>query len=251
MPDADVRTEAPSREGPRDDADYLDHGRRVIATVVPRTANRVYAQMSRVLSVAANAHLHAQEREVSDAFLSAGVATDPPPASREAAAREARRLHEAARQAYWSRRHVPEAFDLQLTAFGANPTDPEIAGTLAFLHLKIVPAQPERARQLALHAIGIRSARYPTGRPDDWMTFSIASALAGRSTDATNALFASLALTRNLDRSCRSALGALASYGERMREPVESLMSRLYAQGRDDDSPYCIQRTSRSAWSRY
>lgn len=224
----------------------------MVASVVPRTAARVYAQMTRVLAVAANAHLHVQEREVNDAFLSAGIATELPFVSREDGAdRAARRLHEAARHAYWSRRHVPEALELQLAAFGANPGDPEIAGTLAFLHLRIVPVQPERARQLALHAIGLKSARYPTGRPDDWTSFSIASALAGRPADATNALFASLALSRNLDRSCRSALGALANFGERLREPVESFMSRLYAQGRDDDSPYCVQRTTRSAWSRY
>lgn len=171
--------------------------------------------------------------------------------AREIAPREARRLHEEARQAYWSRRHVPEAFDLELKAFGANPNDPEIAGTLAFLHLKLVPAQPERARQLAMHAIGMRNAQYPAGRTDDWMTFAIASALTGRQADARHALYASHALSRNLDRSCRTALGALATFGNRMREPVEALLLRLHEQGRADDSPNCVWPPNDFAGSRY
>jgi serine/threonine protein kinase len=251
VPPPEIRSESATMQDDLDDDDYLDQGRRLVASVVPRTAARVYAQMMRVLAVAANAHLQVQERDVLEAFHAAGIASDAPFVASEASARVARRLHEAARHAYASRRHVPEALELQLTAFGANPGDAEIAGTLAFLHLQIVPAQPERARQLALHAIGLRSTRYPTGRPEDWTTFSIASALAGRTVDAGNVLLASLALTRNLDRSCRSAWSALASYGERMREPVQSLMSRLYTQGRDDDSPYCVQRPTRSAGSRY
>jgi len=188
---------------------------------------------------------------VIDVATSAGIATDVRFVARDIAPREARRLHEEARQAYWSRRHVPEAFDLELKAFGANPNDPEIAGHLAFLHLKLLPAQPERARQLALHAIGMRNAQYPSGRADDWTTFAIASALTGRQVDARHALYASLALTRNLDRSCRTALGALATFGDRMREPVEALLYRLHAQGRADDSPYCVWPPSRTAGSRY
>ena len=134
----------------------------MLASVVPRTSAQAHAQISRVMWFAANAHHPAQERAVIDAVTS--VATDVAFATREIAPREARRLHEEARQAYWSRRHVPEALDLALKAFGANPNDPEIAGNLAFLHLKVLPTQPERARQLVLHAIGMRSAQYSTGR---------------------------------------------------------------------------------------
>ncbi len=221
----------------------------MLASVVPRTSAQAHAQISRVMWFAANAHHPAQERAVIDAVTS--VATDVAFATHEISPREARRLHEEARQAYWSRRHVPEALDLALKAFGANPNDPEIAGNLAFLHLKVLPTQPERARQLALHAIVMRSAQYSTGLGDDWTTFAIASALTGRQMDARHALYTSLALTRNLDRSCRTALGAVASFGDRMREPVEALLSRLHAQGRADDSPYCVWPPSRSAGSRY
>ena len=234
-----------------DDIEYLDQARRTLASVVPRTAAQAQAQIARVLRLAANAHHPAQERAVIDAALFAGIASDGSFVAHEIAPREARRLHEEARQAYWSRRHVPEAFELELKAFGANPNDPEIAGYLAFLHLKLLPAQPERARQLALHAIGTRNSQNPTGRADDWMTFAIASALTGRQTDATHALYAALALTRNLDRSCRTALSALGTFGDRMREPVEALLHRLYAQGRGDDSPYCVWPPSRIAGSRY
>jgi len=231
----------------RDDDEYLEQGQWTLASVVPRTSAEVQAQIARVLWFAANAHHPAQERAVIDAAAATGVAF----IAREIAPREARRLHEEARHAYWSRRHVPEALDLELKAFGANPNDPEIAGNLAFLHLKLLPAQPERARQLALHAIGMRNAQYPAGRTDDWTTFAIASALTGRQSDARHALYASLALSRNLDRSCRTALGALATFGHRMREPVEALMLRLHAQGRADDSPYCAWPPSGLAGSRY
>jgi len=163
-----------------DDIEYLDQARRTLASVVPRTAAQAQAQIARVLRLAANAHHPAQERAVIDAALFAGIASDGSFVAHEIAPREARRLHEEARQAYWSRRHAPEAFELELKAFGANPNDPEIAGYLAFLHLKLLPAQPERARQLALHAIGTRNSQNPTGRADDWMTFAIASALTGR-----------------------------------------------------------------------
>jgi hypothetical protein len=235
----------------RDDSDYLEQARRMLASVVPRTSAHSHAQIARVLWAAANAHHPAQERAVIDVAMSAGIAADGSFVAREIAPREARRLHEEARQAYWSRRHLPEAFDLELKAFGANSNDPEIAGNLAFLHLKVHPMQPERSRQLALHAIGMRNAQYPTGRADDWMTFAIASALTGRQMDARHAFYATLALTRNLDRTCRIALGALATYGERMREPVEALLNRLHAQGRADDSPYCEWSSSRIVGSRY
>lgn len=234
-----------------DEPDYFAEGSRMVAGLLPRTTPRLYEQVARVLAAAANAHHPAQERAVAAAFAFAGVAADASFAARERAPDEARRLHEEAKQAYWTRRHVPDAFDFQLAAFGANPLDQEIAGMLAFLHLRTAPAQPERARQLSLHALGIRSAQYPMGRPDDWTTFAIASALTGRQADAKHALFAALALSGNLDRSCRAALGALAVHGERLREPVEALFARLYAQGRDDDSPYCYRQIDRSAVARF
>ena len=97
---------------------------------------------------------------------------------------EAKRLYGQALHAYWTRRNPSEAFDLQLKAFGADPRDPEIAGNLAFLYLKVNPVQPEAARLLALHAIAVRGTRFRTGRLEDWNTYAIASALTGRDADA-------------------------------------------------------------------
>ena len=58
-------------------------------------------------------------------------------------------------------------------------------------------------------------------------------------------------LARDVDRSCRTALGALANYGERMKEPVEAMLHRLYSQGRGLDSPYCAWPPTWAATNRY
>jgi len=176
---------------------------------------------------------------VVDAARAVWVRDDAAALSQGIEAGEARRLNEEAVQAYWSRRNVSEAFDLQLKAFGANPRDPEIAGNLAFLHLKVRPSQPETARQLALHAIAVRGSRFRTGRLEDWNTYAVASALTGRDADARNALFVTVALARNVESNCRAALSAIANYGERLRGPVEAMLYRIHAQGRAYESPYC------------
>ena len=162
----------------------------------------------------------------------------------------ARRFNDEALKAYWTRRNVAEAFDLQLKAFGANPNDPEIAGNLALYHLKINPSQPETARQLALHAIAVRGVRYRAGRLEDWNTYAVASALTGRDGDAKNALYVTLALARNVDRNCRDAATAIATYGERMREPVDAMLNRIRIQGRAYDSPHCAWPLRRAAGAR-
>ena len=152
---------------------------------------------------------------------------------------EARQLNDEALDAYWSRHNMVEAFDLQLKAFGANPYDAEIAGNLALLHLKPSRLQPETARQLALVALAYRGARPRSGRFEDWTTYAIASALTGRAADSRNAFFATVALSHNIERSCRAAMGALSNYGERLREPVEAMFYRIHVQGRAYESPYC------------
>jgi hypothetical protein len=48
-----------------------------------------------------------------------------------------------------------------------------------------------------------------------------------------------VALSPNIERSCKSALSALSNYGERLREPVEAMFYRIHAQGRTSESPYC------------
>ena len=121
-----------------------------------------------------------KERAVSDAAQAVWARDDATTRASPAEAAEARRLNDEAIRAYWYRRNVAEAFELQMKAFGANPYDPEVAGNLAFLHLRVNPAQPEMARQLALHAIAVRGAQYPAGRLEDWNTYAVASALTGR-----------------------------------------------------------------------
>src|SRR4029453_15397053 len=112
-------------------------------------------------------------------------------------------------------------------------------GNLAYLYLKVSPPQPETARQLAMHAMALRSVQLRSARVEDWNTFAIARALTGRDDDAVNALYVTIALARNLDRSCRAALSAVASYGDRMKMPVEAMMQRIRSYGRDYESPYC------------
>ena len=214
---------------------------------VPRASAQVHARVARVLWVAAGPQHPAQERAI--LALSSHIASEAPSIAAVAPG-EGRRLHDAARQAYHSRRHVPEAFDLALKAFGANPNDPEIAGHLAFLHLKVVPYQPERARQLALYALGLRKDPYPTFRFDDWTTFAVASALTGRHVEARHALYATVALARDTDRVCRALLGAVSSYGDRLRDPVEAMVERLHRQGRAGDTTYCSWLSDRMAGAR-
>ena len=229
----------------RDGDTYRTQARWVLDNIVPRTSARSLAQISRVLLIAASAYHPEQDRAVSAAAASPGVVNDVAFVARDFAPLDARRLHDEARQAYLSRRDISDVLDLQLRAFGANPYDPEIAGHLAFLYMKAIPAQPDRARQLALYAIGMRNGQYLTGRAEDWTTFAIASALTGRESDARYAFYTLVALTRNADRVCHAALGALALYGDRLREPVDALLYRLRAQGRADDSPSCAGPASR------
>ncbi len=219
--------------------DFAIQARRNLAQTVPRMAVQVQAEIARVLWAAANAHDPRLEREVVDyaqAIWVSDVATGYAQVVEPAAAR---RLNDEAMQAYRMRRNVAEAFDLSLKAFGANPNDPEIAGNLAFLHLRLIPAQPETARQLALHAIAVRGSRFRTGRLEDWNTYALASALTGRDADARNAMYVTVALAGSVERNCKAGQSAIANYGERLREPVEAMLYRIYTQGRAYESPYC------------
>jgi hypothetical protein len=229
----------------RDGNAYRAQASWILENVVPRTAAQSHAQVSRVLLIAASAFHPDQDRGVVAAAATPGVANEVAFVARDFAPLDARRWYAESGRALWSRRDVPDALDLALKAFGANPYDPEIAGYLAYLYMKVLPAQPDRARQLALHAIGMRNKQFQTGRPEDWTTFAIASALTGREMDAKYGFYALVALTRNADLACRAALGALSIYGERLREPVDALLYRLHVQGRSDDSPYCTWPASR------
>jgi hypothetical protein len=220
--------------------DYGALGRQALQEAVPRIAARAEPQVARVLVMAANAYHLMEERAVADASRAARVAdVDALPLQRTTAAVEARRLNDEARVALRLRHDVREAMELQLRAFGANPRDPEVAGNLAALYLKLTPAQPEMARQLALVALAARGPQYHSARMEDWQTFAIASALSGRESDARNALYVTLALTADVDTRCIATLNAVATYGERMRRPVEAMFYRLHSQGRGIGSQAC------------
>jgi hypothetical protein len=231
--------------------DYGVLGRQTLHEAVPRIAARAEPQVARVLAMAAGAYHLVEERAVADASRAARVAdADLLPLQRSTAAAEARRLNDDARAAMRSRRDVREAMDLQLRAFGANPRDPEIAGNLASLHLKLTPAQPEMARQLALVALTARASQYHSARMEDWQTFAIASALTGRESDARNALYVTLALTADVDTRCATTLNAVSTYGERLRKPVEAMFYRLHSQGRGIGSQACAWPANGSLLSR-
>ena len=221
------------------ESDYTLQARRTLAQAVPRIAAQAQSEIASVLRVAANANDPRQERAVIDAAQAIRVKEDVPGPSQVSEAVDAKRLYGQALHAYWTRRNPAEAFELQLKAFGADPRDPEIAGNLAFLYLKVNPAQPEAARQLALHAIAVRGTRFRAGRLEDWNTYAIASALTGREADARNALYVTVAIAKNVEWSCKAAQNAITSYGERVREPVEAMLQRIYLQGRAQESPYC------------
>ena len=114
---------------------------------------------------------------------------------------------------------------------------------LPSLHLSVRPPQPETARQLALHALAFSGSRR-SARADDWDTLAIASALTGREVDATRALLVELAVTPDLHRSCDTVQRAYATFGERLRVPIQAMLARMRTQRRDNESPAC-------AWLNY
>jgi serine/threonine protein kinase len=209
---------------------------RLLADTVPRGE----AEVSRVLLIAASAYRPTQDRTVADAARTTRIRDEALlPSVRTSATVEARRLHNQARAVFASGRNVHDALDLQLRAFSTNPRDPEIAGYLAVLYLKTTPPQPDLARQVALVALTARSSQYATTRLEDWQTFAVASALAGRETDARNAMFVTLALSNNVERTCVAGWNALASYGDRMRGPLDAMLYRVHMRGHSVDSPWC------------
>jgi hypothetical protein len=229
--------------------DFADQARRTLLDPVPRLATQIEPGVARVLWLAANAYHPIQERNVADAARLVAMPDDAALRTRALAPAEARRLNDQAR-VFVARRNILEAFNSQLHAFGANPRDPDVAGNLAQLYLKLSPPQPDLARQVALLAIAVRGTLFHTARVEDWHTFAVASALGGREVDATNALFVTLALTGDADRSCTAALTALAGYGERLLRPAEALFYRVQAQGRGYDSPACAWPPNWAAVSR-
>jgi len=219
--------------------DFSERSYELITSQVPRVAQRAERMVLRVLHLAAQADPSGRGDDIRGAVRGARVGTDDTLSSIHVAPYEARRLNDAASAAFWSERNVRRALTLQARAFGANPLDREVAGNFAFYLLKQRPAQAELARQLALHALTLSDPQLPGTRVDDWSTFAIASALAGRQRDAVNAMYVTLALSDNLDRPCRSALAAYASHGERLRAPTEAMLYRIREWGRSEESSFC------------
>src|SRR5207253_7905860 len=131
-PEASTESEAIDRDA---DEIFATEARRALRQVVPRVAAQAQSEIARVLWVAANANDPTQDRVVIEAAQSISIG-DGSNSSQGIEPAEARRLNDQAMDAYWSRRNMTEAFDLQLKAFGANPYDAEIASNLALLHLK-------------------------------------------------------------------------------------------------------------------
>jgi hypothetical protein len=234
-----TREPAPRVAPPAGDPDLAAQARRMLAESIPYSAKRAQGELSRVMWIAAGASRPGQERAVADAVRQSWGQYEVVTTAASIAPAVARRLGEDARHAYLVERDVSRAYDLQLRAFGANPRDPELAGNHAFLLLKVQPAQAESARQLAVHAIAL-AASQRSGRPDDWTTLGVANALTGRDVDATNAFYVAVALSRNLDASCKAALSAVDAYGERVAGPVGAMMTRIRDQGRERESSSCV-----------
>ena len=219
--------------------DFSTRARALLANELPRIAQRAERSVLRVLFAAVGSDEAMRESEVRRA---AALMREPPDERLlriGVAPGDAQSLNEAARAAQWQRGRMPDAAELQLRAFGANPLDPEIAGNLARVRLRQRPPQAESARQLALHALTLPDAGHPHGRLEDWTSFAIASALAGRERDAVQAWLVTIALAPSVHRQCRVAADAYALYGERLRSSIESMLLRLRASGRTDGSPFC------------
>ena len=222
------------------DGAAVDYGARaseLMTQQLPRVAQRAERLVARVLFVAGRSERvrgDEQIRAAAEALTRDGVALEGVPL----APRESQRLGDAARAEYGRRGGSAEALALQARAFGANPLDAEAAGNLAFLLLRQRPPQAEAARQLALHALTLRGAS-AGGRLEDWASFAIASALAGRERDASNAFLVVLALAPNVDQQCRAALDVYAIYGERLRAPIESMLRSASASARANGASSC------------
>ena len=224
------------------DAAAPDFGARAIRLMtndLPRLAQRAQRAVARVLSIAGQSTHVVGDTEILEAAALLDRPAGDPVSAIQVSSGEAQRLDAAARTEYARRGVTAQGLTLQVQAFGADPLDPEVAGDLAFLLLRQHPAQPEAARQLAMHALALHGSRFPRGRGEDWTTLAIASALSGRDLDARNAMLVSLAVAPNLDRQCRAALDAYVTFGDRLRGAVETVVYNAHASGSASLSSSC------------
>jgi hypothetical protein len=225
-----------ARSGVDGDDDLSTRGRRIVAETVPVVAAQASADAAIPLGLASSAAPSRSSGAFADA-TNVRWRSEASPVPTPADAFRARELYDAAHRAYTAGRKA-EAIELALRALAANPRDPDVAGFLAFLHLRTTPARPETARQLALHALAFSGSRRGT-RFEDWNTFAVASALTGRTADATRTYLLMLGLSGDADRSCRAALRAQAAFGDALRPSVEALSQRIRREGRGDEAPGC------------
>lgn len=224
---------------PKEPMDFTARAGEVMTAHVPRIAQRAERLVKRVLFLAGHADEAWRIDEIRSAANGIGIGPQDPLLVLEWAAADARRLNEAARSAFRGHGSAAQALDLQTQAFGANPTDAEVAGNLAFLHLRQRPVNVTAARDLSLHALALHDGQHPGGRLEDWTTLAIASALAGRESEARDAWIVTLALAPNLERQCRAAVDAYAMYGERLRLPVETMLYRAHQWNPAERSAFC------------
>ncbi|MEP7302576.1 MAG: hypothetical protein ABI699_13745 [Caldimonas sp.] len=219
--------------------DFAVRAGELMATQIPRLAQRAERMVLRVLMAAGNAD---EDGSGDDGVrLAAGairLAPDDPQLAARGASNEARQLQDASRAAL-RRGDLAEAVGLQTRAFGANPVDAEIVGGLALLRLRQGGGQAETARRLALHALTLHDWKHPSGRIEDWNTFAVASALTGHERDARNAWLVALALAGGSERQCRAAIEAYAVYGEPLRSPVQAMLQRASASARTPRPGLC------------
>jgi hypothetical protein len=253
----DVRVSAPPTDWPGSDSPRTSNvdahsvdigvdelaiqGRRLVTRVMPDLATRAYDDLYPALSLVSARPDARQDRAIANVLHAPWRGESSFVPTTTIAAPRARRLHDEAWNDYVRGRAADDVLRLELAAFAANPRDPDIAGFLALLQLHANNANPESARQLALHAIAMSGAQRAR-RVDDWSTLAIASALAGRHNDATRLFLIQVALAVDVDRSCRAALLAYSNYGEPLRVPVQTMLARVHADPRAYDYPSCTDR---------
>ena len=228
--------------------DLLARGNQLIASDVPRLAQRAERLVLRALFIAAQLEGAARDDEVREAASRVRLA--PPEPLAVISTQDARMMSAQARDIVARRGDGEAALTLLTRAFAADPLDVEIAGNLASLWLRQRAAQADTARQLSLHALALPHAAHPHGRVKDWTTFAVASALSGRERDARNAWLVTLALTPNVESQCRAALNAYATHGEPVRRSVEDMLAHLHSTGRSPRSPSCEWPPHWAGWSR-
>ncbi len=218
---------------------YAQHAQQIVSRTLPGLSIEVAARLDNVLRLASKADAQNNDRQVLQATQAIAVAARRPGLTGAQRPPLARELNDAAREAFWTDRDVDSALTLQRRAFGANPRDAEVAGNLAFYHLKADPPQPEVARQLSLYALALATATQGVARAADWGNLAVASALSGQQEDARNAMLVFLAFSKDVNRACKAALSAVATHGAPMKAPAQAMLERVHDRGLEGDAPFC------------